>query len=68
MLDLSGKNFGGSAGRRSLDHREIVDAFLDNPNNINNLDIGFDEFIDNGAVRYMPKSNSFFLSRMPSEA
>ena len=68
MLDLSGKNFGGSAGRRSLDHREIVDAFLDNPNNINNLDIGFDEFIDNGAVRYMPESNSFFLSRMPSEA
>lgn len=67
LLDLSGKKFGGSAGSRSLDHREIVDAFLDNPNNANNLEIGFDEFIDNGAVRYMPESNTFFLAKMPSE-
>jgi hypothetical protein len=64
---MSGKKFGGSAGRRSLDHREIVDAFLDNPANVNNLEVGFDEFIDNGAVRYMPESNSFFMSRQPSE-
>ena len=68
FLDMSGKKFGGSAGRRSLDHREIVDAFLDNPANKNNLEVGFDEFIDNGAVRYMPESNSFFMSRDPSEA
>ena len=67
-LDMSGKKFGGSAGRRSLDHREIVDAFIDNPENVNNLEIGFDEFIDNGAVRYMPESNSFFMSRQPSDA
>lgn len=67
LLDLSGKKFGGSAGSRSMDHREIVDAFLDNPNNANNLEIGFDEFIDNGAVRYMPESNTFFLAKMPSE-
>ena len=67
-LDMSGKKFGGSPGRRSLDHREVVDAFLDNPANKNNLEVGFDEFIDNGAVRYMPESNSFFMSRQPSEA
>ena len=67
-LDMSGKKFGGSPGRRSLDHREIVDAFLDNPENVNNLEIGFDEFIDNGAVRYMPETNSFFMSKEPSEA
>ena len=67
MLDFSGKNFGGTAGRRSLDHREVVDAFLDNPENVNNLEIGFDEFIDNGAIRYMPENQGFFLSRMPSE-
>jgi hypothetical protein len=67
-LDMSGKKFGGSAGKRSLDHREIVDAFIDNPENVNNLEIGFDEFIDNGAVRYMPETNSFFMSRQPSEA
>ena len=67
LLDFSGKKFGGSANSRSIDHREVVDAFLDNPNNINNLEIGFDEFIDNGAVRYMPENNAFFLSKMPSE-
>lgn len=67
LLDLSGKKFGGPANTRSMDHREIVDAFLDNPNNTNNLEIGFDEFIDNGAVRYMPENNTFFLSKMPSE-
>ena len=67
LLDLSGKKFGGPSNTRSMDHREIVDAFLDNPNNTNNLEIGFDEFIDNGAVRYMPENNTFFLSKTPSE-
>lgn len=67
FLDMSGKKFGGPTGRRTLDHREIVDAFLDNPKNTNNLEIGFDEFIDNGAVRYMPETNSFFMSRTPTD-
>jgi hypothetical protein len=66
-LDFSGKKFGGPRGQRTMDHREVVDAFLDNPANVNNLEIGFDEFIDNGAVRYMPETNSFFMSRQPSE-
>ena len=67
LLDFSGKKFGGPVGTRTIDHREIVDAFLDNPNNTNNLEIGFDEFIDNGAVRYMPENKAFFLAKMPSE-
>jgi len=64
LLDFSGKKFGGQAGRRSIDHREINDAFLENENF---EDYGFDEFIDNGAIRVMPESGSFLIARMPSE-
>ena len=66
LLDLSGKNFGGVAGKRSLDHREIVDAFIDSGLE-EYEDIGFDEFIDNGAIRFMPESDSFLIAKMPSE-
>lgn len=64
LLDFSGKKFGGQAGRRSIDHREINDAFLENEKF---EDYGFDEFIDNGAIRVMPESGSFLIARMPSE-
>ena len=67
LLDLSGKKMGGTAGRRSLDHREIVDAFIDNEDS-KYEDIGFNEFIDNGAIRYMPESDSFLIARMPSDS
>lgn len=65
MLDFSGAKFGGNANIRGIDHREINDAFLE----IEEYeDIGFDEFIDNGAIRYMPEAKTFLISRMPSEA
>ena len=66
LLDLSGKNMGGMAGRRSLDHREINSAFIETENP-DYEDVGFYEFIDNGAIRFMPESNSFLIARMPSE-
>ena len=63
LLDLSGKKFGGVAGRRSIDHREINDAFLENDNY---NEIGIEEFIDNGAIRYMPEASRLLIARMPS--
>lgn len=66
LLDLSGKNMGGPAGRRSLDHREVNSAFIETENS-DYEDVGFNEFIDNGAIRFMPESNSFLIARMPSE-
>lgn len=67
LLDLSGKKFGGVAGRRSIDHREVVDAFIESENE-DYQDIGFDEFIDNGAIRYMPEADTFLIAKMPSES
>ncbi len=64
MLDFSGAKFGGNSNIRGIDHREINDAFLENEEY---EDIGFDEFIDNGAIRFMPEANSFLIARMPSE-
>lgn len=64
MLDFSGARFGGNANIRSIDHREVNDAFLENEDY---EDIGFDEFIDNGAIRYMPEANAFLIARMPSD-
>ena len=66
LLDLSGKNMGGAAGRRSLDHREVNSAFIETENP-DYEDVGFNEFIDNGAIRFMPEANSFLIARMPSE-
>lgn len=66
LLDLSGKKFGGNAGTRGLDHREITDAFIEDESG-KYEDVGFDEFIDNGAVRYMPEAGALFIARMPSE-
>jgi len=62
LLDFSGKRDGGTPHKRGYDHREISSAFDETEH-----DVGFDEFIDNGAVRFMPESNSFFIARMPSE-
>lgn len=64
MLDFSGARFGGNANIRSIDHREVNDAFLENEDY---EEIGFDEFIDNGAIRYMPEANAFLIARMPSD-
>lgn len=56
LLDLSGKNQGGTPGRRTLDHREINE-------------VGYDmaEFIDIGNIRLQPESNGFELMHEPTE-
>lgn len=63
-LDFSGKKDGGTPNRRNYDHREIVDAFIENEQY---EDIGFNEFIDNGAIRFMPESKSMLIARKPSD-
>ena len=61
MLDFSGKKEGGMAGTRSYDHRQITEAFEDS-----GFDIGMNDFINNGAIRYMPESNSLYLANAPT--
>lgn len=59
MLDFSGKKEGGTAGTRAYDHRQINEAFEDS-------DIGMEEFVNNGAIRYMPESNSLYIANVPT--
>ncbi len=61
MLDFSGKKFGGQAGHRAMDHREISSAFEEDGFNVEMTD-----FIDNGNIRFMPESKTFLMSRMPT--
>lgn len=61
MLDFSGKKFGGQAGYRTMDHREISSAFEEDGFNVEMTD-----FIDNGNIRFLPESKTFLMSRMPT--
>ena len=62
MLDFSGKNEGGTPGTRSFDHRQINEVgFEDTGGNEKWEDIGMPEFIQSGAIRFMPESNKFHL-------
>lgn len=54
-LDFSGKNDGGPAGRRSLDHREI-----------NEIDTTMEAFIRMGNIRLKPEGNGFEVYTMPN--
>ena len=56
LLDFSGKNQGGPAGRRSLDHRDI-----------NEFGYDMEEFIDMGNIRLQPESNGFQLMQEPTD-
>tara|TARA_R110000744_G_scaffold380512_1_gene501594 strand:+ start:21935 stop:29257 length:7323 start_codon:yes stop_codon:yes gene_type:complete len=72
MLDFSGKNEGGTPGKRAFDHRQINEVSYELPQNIvkklqkNNVDgIGMEEFIYHGAIRWMPEAGSFNLMNKP---
>lgn len=66
LLDFSGKRFGGPKNTRSMDHREISSAFFEGE--AANYEVGMDEFIDNGNIRYMPESDTLLMSNKPSSA
>jgi len=71
MLDFSGKNVGGSPGTRSFDHREINRVGDDSEGQGGDEkwdDVGMNEFMDGGAIRYMPESNAFNFMDIPENA
>jgi hypothetical protein len=55
MLDLSGKNQGGSGGTRALDHREINDI------------ISMPDFISMGAIRHFPEQPGVDIRKNPTQ-
>ena len=59
LLDLSGKKLGSDGKTRSIDHREISDAFEDN-------NVSMEDFINSGNIRYMPESNSVLMADIPN--
>lgn len=59
LLDLSGKKFGSDGRTRSIDHREISDAWENN-------DVSMEDFINSGNIRYLPESNSILMADIPN--
>lgn len=59
LLDLSGKKLGSDGRTRSIDHREVSDAFEDN-------NVSMEDFINSGNIRYMPESNSILMANIPN--
>jgi hypothetical protein len=63
MLDFSGKNEGGTPGTRAYDHRQINQVGDDTIGGDDRWDnvSGMMEFIQSGAIRYMPESFTFHM-------
>lgn len=59
LLDLSGKKLGSDGRSRTIDHREISDAFDD-------FSVSMEDFINSGNIRYMPESNNLLMSDVPT--
>ena len=59
LLDLSGKNFGGSPNIRSLDHRDVVKP-------LDRWNAKMEEFINSGNIRYLPEGDKLLMSNMPT--
>ncbi len=61
LLDFSGKKFGGDAGERALDHRQINEITEDQ-------NIGMDDFVGMGNIRLSPESGGMDIIKMPNES
>ena len=59
LLDLSGKNQGGSGGYRALDHLDVAEA-------LENADMY--DFINSGNIRYLPESDTIQIADIPTAA
>ena len=70
MLDFSGANFGGSVrGKRTLDHRDIRDAFEEFIGTKEFPDgVGMEDFINAGAIRFQPENITFMLAHSPTKS
>lgn len=60
LLDFSGKKFGSDGRSRTIDHREVGDAY-DN-------EIDMDDFLKNGAIRIDATSGSINIGAKPTTA
>ncbi len=63
-LDFSGRHEGGPGGYRSVDHREVVDAFGEDSDLSGNG--AMVQFMADGAIRIMPESGGINLSVEPT--
>lgn len=66
-LDFSGRHEGGSGGYRSVDHRDISDAF-DGEYGDGSYSGGMVQFMREGNIRISPESGGINLQVMPSKA
>ena len=67
LLDFSGRHEGGPGGYRTVDHRDIVDAF-DGDYGDGSYSGGMIEFMRAGNIRLSPESGGINLSTMPTKA
>ena len=66
MLDFSGKSEGGTPGIRAYDHRNITRLIDEEDGGSEKWnDIGMDEFINAGAIRFIPESSAFHMTTKP---
>ena len=66
-LDFSGRHEGGSGGYRSVDHRDISDAF-DGAFGDGSYTGGMVQFMQEGNIRISPESGGINLAVMPTKA
>lgn len=66
-LDFSGRHEGGSGGYRSVDHRDISDAF-DGDFGDGSYTGGMVQFMQEGNIRISPESGGINLAVMPTRA
>ena len=66
-LDFSGKHEGAPGGYRTVDHRDIRDAFGDDYGG-NGYSDSLVQFMREGNIRIMPESSGINLSVMPTKA
>ena len=68
MLDFSGKSEGGTRGVRAYDHRQINQVGDSGVGGLDEFDdVGMDEFMEAGAIRWAPESEIVHINGMPSE-
>ena len=66
LLDFSGKNQGASGGYRSVDHRDITDAF-DGDYGDGSYSGGMVQFMQEGNIRLIPESGGINLAVKPNK-
>lgn len=66
-LDFSGKNDGAPGGYRTVDHRDILDAYGEDYYSFSGTEAMID-YMRRGNIRIMPESNGINLSVAPTKA